>query len=312
MADKFYTKPEAVETLLEACRPFLALPAADEYTCIVEPSAGSGNISRALNRRTSIPVLAYDIAPEHCDVVPLDFLHGQRIAQLESPLHKTLVIGNPPFGYSGRMAVEFFNRAASYASVRAIAFIVPRSFRKAVQQNRLAREFWLHADMDLPSNSFTHNGTDRCVDCCVQIWTRHAQNHVRGKQPKYVCNGMYRFVLLNKSTSPLSSTIVLTRTGRAAGRARLRERVSLEDALSRSTYRFLQSDRVPLTYLEAELNKITWTRNNSCQLTITHSEFFRVLNQITEKYSSSSSKSSSSSSSSVPINHEQPPDSMLF
>ena len=66
MADKYYTKPEAVKILLSTVR-------LESYDIIVEPSAGSGNISLEIAKQ-HYPVVAIDIEPEHPSIERLDFL----------------------------------------------------------------------------------------------------------------------------------------------------------------------------------------------------------------------------------------------
>ena len=53
-----------------------------------------------------------------------------------------------------------------------IAFIVPKTFRKASLQNRLDRGFTLVVDVDIQSKSFLFNGKEYDVPCCFQIWKK--------------------------------------------------------------------------------------------------------------------------------------------
>ena len=68
-----------------------------------------------------------DIEPRRDEFVGTDFLKWT----YRPFFHKrsdTVVIGNPPFGTRGDLAVQFFNKAAKVADT--IAFIVPVIFRK--------------------------------------------------------------------------------------------------------------------------------------------------------------------------------------
>ena len=65
---------------------------------------------------------------------------------------KILTLGNPPFGKNASLAQKFFNRSAIYSD--AIAFLIPRTFRKASMINRLNRNFHCIFDETVPENQF--------------------------------------------------------------------------------------------------------------------------------------------------------------
>ena len=131
--DKFYTKKEVASI----CISQLNL---DNYDVIIEPSAGSGNFSSQIEG-----CIAYDIAPEHPDIIQQDFLTLEIDENIKDK--KILVIGNPPFGVQNNLAIAFFNRSAEFADT--IAFILPKSFRKQSVQNRLSLDFSLVMDTEL-------------------------------------------------------------------------------------------------------------------------------------------------------------------
>ena len=154
--DKFYTKKEVASI----CISQLNL---DNYDVIIEPSAGSGNFSSQIEG-----CIAYDIAPEHPDIIQQDFLTLEIDENIKDK--KILVIGNPPFGVQNNLAIAFFNRSAEFADT--IAFILPKSFRKQSVQNRLSLDFSLVMDMDIENNSFQLNDEDYSVPAIFQIWKR--------------------------------------------------------------------------------------------------------------------------------------------
>lgn len=155
--DKFYTKPEIVQF----CLNYLDV---EKYTNIIEPSAGSGNFLYQL----PIRAIGYDIAPEGDKIIQADFL------QLEFNLQgSTLVVGNPPFGIQNKMAIDFFNKSAKFATT--IAFILPKSFRKISIQNRLDLNFKLIADIDIPENSFLLLDQEYSLPTCFQIWEKQSE-----------------------------------------------------------------------------------------------------------------------------------------
>ena len=94
--DKFYTKEELAIELIDKTKKILNL---NENTLYLEPSAGSGNFSRHLNR-----VHAFDIKPEGENIKQANFL------ELDLEYNDYVAIGNPPFGNRCSLAIDFFNK----------------------------------------------------------------------------------------------------------------------------------------------------------------------------------------------------------
>jgi len=160
--DKFYTKPELAQRLVSTIE--------GDFDRWLEPSACSGSFLRVLpHPRTGI-----DLEPDDSEIWEGDFFdyeppEGERIA----------VVGNPPFGYQSRLAKDFFNRAASFASL--IAFILPRTFRKTLFQNRLDLNWVLQYEEILPRDSFyLLEGSSMPVYSVSTVW----QIWVPGKRSK--------------------------------------------------------------------------------------------------------------------------------
>ena len=109
--DQFYTKFSVAKSLIERVKSYEWFGSANR---IIEPSAGTGAFSSQLK------CIAYDIDPKHPDINTTDFL--------SLPLEYapgTLVIGNPPFGDSGSLALAFMKKSMEIADY--VAFIQPRS-----------------------------------------------------------------------------------------------------------------------------------------------------------------------------------------
>ena len=157
--DQFYTDPKIAQACIGFAHDQLAHL---EIERTIEPSAGAGAFSNHLGQACT----AIDIDPRHKDILKADFLTWQPDASGSKPL----VIGNPPFGKNASLAVRFFNHAAGFAE--AIAFIVPKSFRKASIQARLDRNFHLVASMPLPETAFLFEGRPYAVPCEFQVWKR--------------------------------------------------------------------------------------------------------------------------------------------
>ena len=124
----------------------------------LEPSAGSGAFVRPLLNRN---IIACDIEPQGEGILRQDFL--------SSDLSADVVIGNPPFGKRGALAIDFINKSADFASY--IAFVLPVQFRKFFTQKRLNPSLSLIYDELLPPDSFTLDGDPYSVRCCFQIWS---------------------------------------------------------------------------------------------------------------------------------------------
>ena len=151
--DAYFTKPDIALRCIKTLDNLIGT----NHTYL-EPSAGDGAFVRPLLDRQ---VLAVDIFPQ------ADFIQKQDF--LLSGLNADVVIGNPPFGKRAKLAVEFLNRAASFAKY--IAFILPVQFRKYGTQKLLHPSLSLIHDELLPADSFLFEGKSYSVRCCFQVWT---------------------------------------------------------------------------------------------------------------------------------------------
>ncbi|MCG9128733.1 hypothetical protein JT359_14140 [Candidatus Poribacteria bacterium] len=131
----------------------------------VEPSAGTGAFFQNLpiQRRLGI-----DIAPMCDQVLKQDFF---QLTNLPYSSDKTIIVGNPPFGKRGKLAIAFFNHAAKLADI--IAFILPVNFRKYIVHKQLDESMQFIRRLPLPRNAFQLNsGKTYSVNTEFQIWTR--------------------------------------------------------------------------------------------------------------------------------------------
>lgn len=179
--DKFYTKPE----IAKQCINYLNL---DEYDCIIEPSAGNGAFSNKIKN-----CYAFDLKPENEKIIQADWFTLDKI--FTKDFNKVLVIGNPPFGNNGNLAIEFIKQSAKIANT--IAFILPRSFKKDSIKNKLPLNYKLVKEIDLPKNSFTLNGEDYDVSCVFQIWIK--TDIPREKNVKKKTSDLFQFTIKDKA-----------------------------------------------------------------------------------------------------------------
>lgn len=233
--DKFYTKPEAVDSVLSK----LDL---DSFETVIEPSAGNGSFTRKISHRNT---LSLDIEPEAEGIVRQDWL----LFDGSALTGRTLVVGNPPFGNQGGLAMKFIKKAAEIGA-DTIAFILPKSFKKDSVKNKIPLAYHLATEMDLDDDSFTLEGAGYKVPCVFQVWERRAQD--RTKKVIRTKTHLFDFV---KKDQP--HDIAFRRVGFYAGRHYLES----EDKSEQSHY-FIRS-AIPLDELTSLLGSLVWEHNNT-------------------------------------------------
>ena len=158
--DQFYTKASVAKSLIEKAKSYEWFGSANR---IIEPSAGTGAFSSQLK------CIAYDIDPKHPDISAADFL--------SLPLEYapgTLVIGNPPFGDSGSLALAFMKKSMEIADY--VAFILPRSFRKKSIQNKVPLTHSLLFEEVLKDDVYIlPDGAEHSVKTVFQIWEKKSR-----------------------------------------------------------------------------------------------------------------------------------------
>jgi hypothetical protein len=158
--DKYYTKDETVAFVVDIFEKYVNVSSDD---VIIEPSAGDGAFLKRLDHPN---VIGFDIAPEGPGIAQCDFL------EYEAPTiyEKIHVLGNPPFGRNGSMALKFLKKSMQFAET--VSFIIPRSFKKESMQMRIPKNFELVVQVDVPKMSFLIEGNPYDVPCVFQIWSK--------------------------------------------------------------------------------------------------------------------------------------------
>lgn len=195
--DQIFTRPEVAKQFADWVKARTA-----DATRIIEPSAGAGDILGHFPG-----AIAYDLEPRLPHIKQADWLKTQHERG-----EKTLVVGNPPFGRAGYMAVQFINHAAKFADY--IAMILPRTFRKDFVKNKISTEFTLADEYILPKNSFylPHEGKAGSeavpydVPCVAQLWVRQKREIPPKPTSQYI-----QFV------QPQDADIAILYKGRRAG-----------------------------------------------------------------------------------------------
>ena len=133
----------------------------------IEPSAGTGVFYDLLpkNRRIGI-----DVEKFKEEYIQKDFLTWEPNFTDDRPC---VAIGNPPFGYRGWLALEFFNKAAEFCDY--VGFILPMSFQsdgKGSPKNRVKGMTLIHSE-HLSGDIFVRpNGEKIKVNTLWQIWKK--------------------------------------------------------------------------------------------------------------------------------------------
>lgn len=175
--DQFYTKPETAKYCFEKLKLFLCRNDFDwKKYFFVEPSAGSGHFYNLLpkNRRIGIDI----DSKFNAEFISMNFLDYD----LSSVDKKTILIGNPPFGLRGNMALRFINHSRS---ADFIAMILPPLFEsdgKGSPKKRVENHKLVYNER-LPLNSYIYpDGKDVEVATLFQIWAKKTINIPELKQ----------------------------------------------------------------------------------------------------------------------------------
>lgn len=169
--DPFYTKPEIAKSCWRFLLEILASVSLNfEELFFVEPSAGTGAFFNLLPSKRR---MGLDTFPKCENIITQDFF---KVISLPNNPTNNVIIGNPPFGKRGKMAIAFFNHAAMLADT--IAFIVPVNFRKYIVHKQLDRNMRFIGRMHLPRDAFyLDSGKTFSVNTEFQIWTRLQSEH---------------------------------------------------------------------------------------------------------------------------------------
>ena len=144
MLDQFFTQPQ---TAIDCVKFFNQRTENlfDSPIRFIEPSAGAGDFVLRLPKNT----IAMDIEPQIEGIKKRDFFNYERPKEKREDV---VVIGNPPFGKRGKMALEFIKHASTFADT--IAFIVPMCFTKYGIHRHIPIGYKLIGEKFLDKNSF--------------------------------------------------------------------------------------------------------------------------------------------------------------
>ena len=91
-----------------------------------------------------------------------------------------VILGNPPFGLRGNLALQFINHSYSFAD--AVCFILPPLFDSDGKGSPMGRVkgYRLAHSEKLPTNSFVYpNGKEVDVATVFQVWTKKFVENIK-------------------------------------------------------------------------------------------------------------------------------------
>ena len=163
--DEYFTKPEISERLYKkTCEIISKYENINKYTWI-EPSVGDGSFYKLLPKNK----IGIDIKETKYDTILSDYLN------YELPDKPLVVIGNPPFGHRGVLALKFIEHSEK---AEFVAFILPMFFQSLGKGSIRYRvkNFGLLYEEVLPENSFYMGNKEKDIKCCFQIWSKNYNN----------------------------------------------------------------------------------------------------------------------------------------
>lgn len=162
LLDEYFTKIEIAKDLIKKTKNIISkYEDFSKYTWI-EPSVGDGCFYNLLPDNK----IGVDINKTRFDTIQTDYLN------FVLPNKPLIVIGNPPFGHRGVLALEFINHSKNADFV---AFILPMFFQSLGKGSIRYRvkDLNLIYEEILPKNSFyTPDGKEKDIKCCFQIWSK--------------------------------------------------------------------------------------------------------------------------------------------
>ncbi len=201
--DQFFTKPVVAKECWETFHKVAGSLGVDLRNYhYIEPSAGCGWFLQLMpaDRRTGIDITS--CPGDKCvrELVQTDFLRWK-----PRKLRNNVVVGNPPFGLRGHLALQFVNHAATFADL--VGFILPQLFEsdgKGVPAKRVRNLRLAHTE-SLPPDSFEYpDGKPVTIHTVFQVWTRINFDRIRIPRPA-TCTKYIKVYSLSDGGTPAST-----------------------------------------------------------------------------------------------------------
>lgn len=199
--DQFYTTEKIAKYCYKKTLEVLKkLNISEKDYMFIEPSAGCCNFYSLLPKERRIGV---DIDPK--GRLKKDLIKSDYLCYVPNNKGKYIVIGNPPFGLRGNLALRFINHSYDFADV--VAFILPPLFNstgKGVPMKRVKGYKLAHSE-NLPRNSYEYpDGTLVDVATIFQVWTKINTEYIDIPEQKK-CDSFAKVYSLSDGGTPSST-----------------------------------------------------------------------------------------------------------
>ncbi len=205
--DQFYTKPEiAARCFRRFCAVARGLGVDLKTYHFIEPSAGCGWFYQLLppRRRTGI-----DIDPQAREITGEPLIkHDYLTWTPKQKGRRYAVIGNPPFGLRGHLALQFINHSRAFADL--VGFILPPLFDsdgKGAPGKRVTGYLLAHTER-MPPDAFEYpDGRAVEVASIFQVWSRVGAERIarRHRRRHRTCAGFVKVYSLSDGGTPAST-----------------------------------------------------------------------------------------------------------
>jgi predicted RNA methylase len=162
--EQYFTQPTLADRLLKKTVEVLNLDIKKDM--FIEPSAGDGSFSDKIIELEIQNYKFYDIEPMKEGIIKQDFF------LLNEEFKDSVFIGNPPFGYKGKLAIEFINHSFKLGA-KYVAFILPVTFSRFSVQRHINKNASLIYQEELKDESIyknIKNKKDYDIKTVFQIW----------------------------------------------------------------------------------------------------------------------------------------------
>lgn len=162
-ADSYFTSSDTAQRCMSIVKKVLP----DEEYSYVEPAAGEGAFYDLFPSDRRIGIELHNRKRE-------EFLQTDFLTWYPDQENKYVVVGNPPFGVRGAIALAFVNRSLLFAEY--VAFILPMSFHsngKGSNMKRVQNGHLIHSEI-LEAESFFSPDTNKYIkiNSLFQVWKK--------------------------------------------------------------------------------------------------------------------------------------------
>lgn len=192
--DQFFTPTKTAEKCMKIFSDKMISLGEDlnEFT-FIEPSAGSGSFWNLFPEKSRIGI---DIEPLISGVIKQNYLKWFPSQEMQN---KYVVVGNPPFGLRGNLALRFIEHSSKFSEY--VAFILPQFFesdgrgnpKKRVKDMTLIHSEKIETDFEYPDKKLVK------VNVIFQIWSKNKK--IESEEEKK-CDSFIKIYSLSDGGTP--------------------------------------------------------------------------------------------------------------